>query len=149
MAGRIAFCVTMLYISGTDRRVNKWAKNTTFAFIALQIIINMLAFIMFYVQCGTHLDVFWDLSKMKMQPEVCLEARIQTDLGYFQGAFNCLTDLYLTVLPGILIEHTKLSIKKKIGLALLLCLSILALAASIVKTYEARALSNVLDYSCT
>lgn len=148
MAGRIAFCVTMLYIAGTDRRVNRWAKYATIAFIVLQVIVNLLAFIMFYAQCGLHLDIFWTPSRLPDQATYCMDVKIQTDLGYFQGAINCLTDAYMTVLPAILIEHTKLSIKKKIGLAFLLCLSILALTAAIVKTYEAKALSQVADYSC-
>jgi hypothetical protein len=36
-----------------------------------------------------------------------------------------MTDVFLTILPGVLIEHTRLSLKNKIGLAFLLCLSIL------------------------
>ena len=148
MAGRVAFCVTMLYISGTDRRVSRWAKTATLVFIVLQLVINLLAFVMFYAQCGTQLSIFWTPSEIALVSDHCLEPRIQTDLGYFQGAFNCLTDAYLTILPAILIDHTKLSMKKKVGLGFLLCLSILALTAAVVKTYEAKALSEVTDYSC-
>lgn len=55
----------------------------------------------------------------------------------------------MTALPGVLIEHTRLTVKAKVGLAFLLCLSVLAMVASIVKTYEAKALSEVLDYTCS
>lgn len=137
----------MLYIAGTDRRVHRWAKYATWIFIVGQIVINLLAFVVFYAQCGKHLDIFWTPSKISMQPEYCMDVRIQTDLGYVQGAFNCVTDAYLTILPAILIDHTKLSMKKKVGLGFLLCLSVLALTAAIVKTYEAKALSEVADYS--
>ena len=145
MAGRIAFCVTMLYLSGTDPRVKKWPIWT---FIVLQLIVNVGTVIVFYAQCGTHLDVFWNPSKEALSQKYCWAAEYQTDFGYFQGSFNTLTDAFLTALPAILIEHTSLSLKKKIGLAFLLCLSILALAASIVKTYEAKALSEVIDFTC-
>lgn len=148
MAGRIAFCITMLYIAGTDSRVHKWAKHTTVVFVVLQVVVNLLAFIIFYAQCGTHLSIFWNLSKQALTPKYCMDIKIQTDLGYFQGAVNCVTDAYLTLLPAILIDHTKLSLKKKTGLGFLLCLSILALTAAIVKTYEAKALSEISDYSC-
>lgn len=127
---------------------DRWAKYVTTAFIILQLVINMLAFIVFYAQCGDRLSVLWHPMEMVQHPEYCMDVSVQTDLGYFQGAFNCLTDAYLTFLPGLLIEHTKLSIKKKIGLACLLCLSIVALSAAIGKTYEAKALSEVADYSC-
>lgn len=138
----------MLYIGGTDRRVHRWAKYVTSGFIVGQVVVNLLAFALFYAQCGTHLDIFWTPSKVAMTPKYCWDVQIQTDLGYFQGAFNCLTDAYLTILPAILIEHSKLSLKKKIGMGLLLCLSVLALTAAIVKTYEAKALGEVADYSC-
>ncbi len=81
-------------------------------------------------------------------PLYCLDPKYQTDFGYFAGSFNCLTDAFLTILPAILIKHTRLSVKKKIGLAFLLCLSILALCAAIVKTFEAKWLSQVTDYTC-
>lgn len=120
----------------------------TFWQIVLQVVTNILAFTVFYAQCGTHLYALWHPEVFLRHPEYCLDFRIQTDLGYFQGAFNCLTDAYVTALPAILIEHSRLSVKKKIGLAFLLCLSVVALAAAIGKTYEAKALSEVADYSC-
>lgn len=148
MAGRVAFCITMLYVAGTDRKVHRWAKYVTATLIVLQVVINILAFIVFYAQCGSRLHVLWHPEVLYAHPEYCMDVSIQTDLGYFQGAFNCLTDAYLTFLPALLIEHTKLSIKKKIGLAFLLCLSVAALTAAIGKTYEAKALSEVADYTC-
>lgn len=150
MAGRVSFCITMLYISGTDVRVTKWAKYTTVAFLIGQIIANIVAFIVFYAQCGTRIELLWaiDPSEFALRREVCMDVDVQKILGYGLGAFNCLTDAYMTILPAILIEHSRLSLKRKIGLAFLLCLSVLALAAAIVKTYEAKALSEVSDYSC-
>lgn len=67
-----------------------------------------------------------------------------------------------------MIEHTQISFKSKLGLACLLCLSVLlvvlhsrcsighvtdtsfrsAMIASIVKTYEAKSLSMIFDFSC-
>jgi len=49
------------------------------------------------------------------------------------GSFNTVTDAFLTLIPAILIEHTRLSFKHKVGLACLLCLSVL---------YELMAISN-------
>lgn len=140
----------MLYISGTDVRVTRWAKYTTIAFLVGQIIANLLAFIIFYAQCGTRIDLLWGITpaKLVLRRQICMNVEVQKILGYGLGAFNCLTDAYMTILPAILIEHSRLSLKRKIGLAFLLCLSVLALAAAIVKTYEAKALSEVSDYSC-
>ena len=145
MAGRISFCVTLLFLVGTDSRVKKWP---IWVFIVLQVLVNVSSVIAFYAQCDSNLDLYWTPSKASMMPEYCWDPTVQTKLGYFTGSFNCLTDAFLTILPAVLIEHTKLSMKKKIGLGCLLCLSVLALAASIVKTYAVKALSQVSDYTC-
>ncbi|CAJ2508491.1 Uu.00g135170.m01.CDS01 [Anthostomella pinea] len=142
MAGRMAFCVTLLYLAGTDPKVKKWPIWTM---LTLQFVVNVATIIVFYSQCGSDINLLWSMTDETYTK--CGNPQIQTDFGYFQGAFNTLTDLFLTALPAILIEHTRLSVKAKLGLACLLCLSILAMIASIVKTYEARALSEVLDYT--
>jgi hypothetical protein len=144
MAGRISFCITMLYLAKTDPRVVRWPIWT---FIGGQFLFNMAAVIFFYSQCGTNLKALLESDHELIQRD-CLDTRYQTDFQYFVGSFNCVTDLYLTILPGMLINHTRLTLKKKIGLGFLLCLSVLALAAAIVKTFEARALSERTDYTC-
>ena len=146
MVGRISFCVTLLFLAGTDSRVKKWP---IWSFIVIQVLVNLASVVAFYGQCGTKLDIYWTPSKTAMMSTHCWDPRIQTELGYFAGSVNCVTDAFLTVLPAVLIEHTKLSLKKKVGLACLLCLSVLALVASIVKTYAVKALSQVTDYTCS
>ena len=117
-------------------------------FIVLQAITNIGSVISFYTQCGAHLEVFWTPSEQKLAPLYCFDPVVQTKSGYAVGAFNCLTDAFLTVLPAILIDHTKLSLKRKLGLACLLCLSVAALAAAVVKTYFMKSFSEVTDYTC-
>ncbi|KAF2772411.1 hypothetical protein EJ03DRAFT_203606 [Teratosphaeria nubilosa] len=144
MFGRMGFCITMLFLTGTDPRVKKWP---VWVFIVLQFLVNVTGVILFFTQCGTNLYVIWDPDKEYLYFDVCMNAKIQTYFQYANGAFNTLTDFYLTLLPAILIEHTRLSLKNKIGLACLLCLSVLAMIASIVKTTEARVLSEIIDYT--
>ena len=145
VAGRIAFCITMLFLTGTDPRVKKWP---IWVFIFFQAAINITGVIVFYAQCGSNLDLFWTPANGRSYTQSCLNPALQSNFGYAVGAFNCLTDAFLTLLPAILIEHTQLSLKRKIGLAFLLCLSIVALAAAIIKTYSMRELSRVSDYTC-
>ena len=146
MAGHIAFCVTMLFLTGTDPRVKKWPL---WMFIILHALVNIAQVAIFYTQCGTELDIYWVPAKHDLDPTHCWDLTIQTQFGYFVGAFNSLTDFYLTILPAVLIEHTILSLEQKVGLTFLLCLSIDALAASTVKTYAMKALSELLDFTCT
>lgn len=144
MFGRISFCCTVLFLTRTDPRMPTWPIHAS---IALQVLVNCLGVILFYVQCGRNLDTFWTITKQINYEEYCWDPEVQTKYQYVMGSFNTVTDFFLAVLPAILIEHTRLSRKSKIGLAFLLCLSILAMAASIVKTYEAKVLSQVTDYS--
>ncbi|KXS99635.1 hypothetical protein AC578_9906 [Pseudocercospora eumusae] len=115
--------------------------------IDIFVIVNVVGLVVFFVQCGTNLDTFWTFEKQFKYDEYCWNPDIQTDFQYGMGAFNTATDAFLSILPAILVEHTLLSRKNKIGLALLLCLSIFAMGASIVKTYEAKVLSEVTDYT--
>ncbi|KAI7703155.1 hypothetical protein KC353_g14277, partial [Hortaea werneckii] len=56
MFGRMSFLVSLLYLTGTDVRVSRWP---IWAFIALQFIINVVAIIVFFTQCGNQLDILW------------------------------------------------------------------------------------------
>ncbi|CAK4033832.1 Hypothetical predicted protein [Lecanosticta acicola] len=142
--GRLSFCCTVLWLARTDPRMPLWP---IYFFIALQIILNALGMILFYVQCGPDLDTFWTISKELHYDDYCWSPLVQTKYQYAMGAFNTLFDLFLAIVPAILIEHSRLSRKSKIGLACLLCLSLLAMVASIIKTYEAKNLSHVSDYT--
>ncbi|GAB7359185.1 hypothetical protein MBLNU230_g5252t1 [Neophaeotheca triangularis] len=144
MAARVSYCITLLFLSGTDPLVKKWP---TWVFIALQIIFNLGAVVICCVQCGLHLDILWKPEKMPMWDEYCWDPVVQRDYVYFLGAFNTLTDVFLAVLPAMLIIHTTWPLKTKIGLGLVLCLSILAMIGSIVKTYETKNLSQIIDFS--
>ena len=122
MAGRIAFCITLLYLSGTERRIRTWP---IWCFIVGQLVVNVTNVIVFYTQCGTRLAVLWTPGDELKIITLCKNPNLQTHYSYFQGAFNTLTDAYLTGLPAVLIQHSKLSLKSKLGLATMLCLSIL------------------------
>ncbi|KAK0941448.1 hypothetical protein LTR29_006982 [Friedmanniomyces endolithicus] len=148
MIGRIAFLVTVYYLAGTDKRVKRWP---VVLFVAGQLLVNISAIIVFYTQCGSDLRLLWNaLSSAADLAEhyaKCSDPVLQTDYGYFQGSFNTVTDAFLTLMPAVLIQHTSRSLKTKIGLAFLLCLSAVAMIASIVKTFYSKALSEPLDYT--
>lgn len=121
MFGRIGFCLTMLFLTRTDPHVRRWP---IYVFIVLQVLVNVVGVIFFYTQCGTHFSNLWDSTSEAQFAERCQNPIYQTDYGYLMGGVNTLTDLFLTILPAVLIERTRLSVKSKIGLAFLLCLSI-------------------------
>ena len=123
MVGRIAFCVSLLFLTGTDPLVK---KMPIWIVISLQLAINITAIIVYDTQCGTHVDLIWTASNHLAEYEAdCSNSVIQTYFGYFVGAFNTLTDAFLAALPALLIKHTRLPVKRKIELSFLLCLSVL------------------------
>ncbi|KAH0362505.1 hypothetical protein KCU65_g7975, partial [Aureobasidium melanogenum] len=143
MLGRLSFCAFLLCVADTDPRTKKWP---IWMFIVLQIIVNVLASVLLLATCGNHLDGLFALD-LGSYFTYCLPVEIQTNYAYFAGAFNTLTDFFLTVQPALLIMHTKLATSNKIGVASLLCLSIIAMIAAIVRTVAAHKLSDVGDYT--
>ncbi|KAK4507021.1 hypothetical protein PRZ48_000755 [Zasmidium cellare] len=142
--GRISFCWTLLMITRSDSRTKTWPIWT---FIAVQLLVNCIGVTVFYAQCGPHLDVFWNIQKQLDYHDYCWAPKIQTKFGYFMGAVNVVTDAFLAVFPAVLIEQTRLSRKTKAGLWCLLGLSGFAMIVAVVKTYEAKMLSKVTDYT--
>ncbi|KAL1302404.1 hypothetical protein AAFC00_002803 [Neodothiora populina] len=144
MFGRMSFCISLMFIAGTDPHIKKW---TIYVFIALQILVNLGSVITMYSQCGTHLNVLFFTNDWDQVQGYCWDPSVQANYNYFAGSINTITDIYLTILPGIMIIHTNIPLRQKIGLALLLCLSSVAMVASIVKTYESKSLNQIVDYT--
>ncbi|KAF2172908.1 hypothetical protein M409DRAFT_16863 [Zasmidium cellare ATCC 36951] len=142
--GRISFAYTLLMITRSDPRTKTWP---IWMFIVLQVLVNFVGITLFYVQCGSHSNVYWNVMEQVSYHDYCWSPKIQTRYGYFMGAFNVVTDAFLAVFPALLIEQTRLSRKTKIGLWCLLGLSAFAMIAAVVKTYEAKMLSKVTDYT--
>jgi hypothetical protein len=117
MLGRISFCIYLYYIIGSS---SQWQRITLYVFGALQVAINVVCVVMIFAQCGTHVTAIWGA-----ETATCMIPDVQTYYGYFQSAFNSLSDLYLTVLLAIIVWRLQTSTAVKAGLGLLLCLSVL------------------------
>lgn len=118
MFGRVAFCVYLYNILGVS---SPRKRQSLIATIVLQLAINISCTIMIYTQCGTNLQALWNPSVKA----VCLSADVQTNYGYVQSAINSLSDLYLTVLPALIVWGMQTKISIKLGLTALLSLSVL------------------------
>lgn len=79
MTGRIGFCVTLLFLTGTDPRVKRWP---IWAVIFLQFAINVSTIIVFFTQCGLNMDILWKTAitgNLAVYHEKCENAALQTD----------------------------------------------------------------------
>ena len=131
--GRTSFCLFLLNTVGAQKsvRVILWVT------IVLQLIINFLHIILLYCSCGVQMNALWDLSVHAK----CLTYTSMSDYLYFLGgeypfssliskspvdalaAWNALTDLFLTVLPGYLLKDLNVERRKKYVIMVLLCIS--------------------------
>ncbi|PNS17839.1 hypothetical protein CAC42_16 [Sphaceloma murrayae] len=144
MAGRLSFCFFLLWVIGENSRVKRWP---IYVFMVLQVVVNVASVVVMYAQCGKELDILWTLWRVNEVSTVCWNPKIQTWWGYVSGSLNSLTDLFLTVLPAVVVSFSKLTWRSRIGLMGLLCLSFVAMVASIKKTIESRVLSEWADYT--
>lgn len=124
----------LLWVSGSDPKIKRWPL---YVCMAVQVVVNFVQVFLALAQCGTHLSALWDFTIGYYT--FCWNPIIQTYYGYFSGcestqllfviptdtvsAVNTVADLFLTVYPAIIVQHVALTLKSKIGLWLLLCLS--------------------------
>ncbi|KAJ9297736.1 hypothetical protein DTO271G3_3957 [Paecilomyces variotii] len=106
------------------------------------VVLNFLAFIILFVQCHPTSRV-WDPSV----PGYCVSVDVQPDVGFAQGAINTLSDLVLTVIGMTVVLHLNVRKWTKVVLAVLMGLSSIAMAASIVKTVELKRLESTVDFT--
>lgn len=79
MTGRIGFCVTLLFLSGTDARVKRWP---IWVIIFLQLAINVSTIVVFFTQCGRNMDIVWQTALTgdeTLYYERCENPALQTD----------------------------------------------------------------------
>ncbi|KAI9706884.1 MAG: hypothetical protein M1820_004663 [Bogoriella megaspora] len=163
MLGRISFASFLLAVLGpTDR----WFRISLWVIIVVQVLQDAAIIIELFTQCGTHTSALWDPN---LNPaELCIPLTLQTFLAYFSSgtpasnhlfmgvghkanyqflAFNSLSDLWLTILPALVLRSLSLHRNTKWALAAVLCLSLFAFAASLVKTVENANLSALGDFT--
>jgi hypothetical protein len=128
--GRLSFTIYMLRLVGCD----KFKRYLLHFCIYFNLLVNILCIILIFVQCGPYVTAIWDTHAPGASH--CWSKQVQSRYGYFQGACNTLIDLTLTVLPAWVVWNLKLPRNIKLGLVVLLGLSLFAAVASIVKTVK-------------
>ncbi|KAI9653627.1 MAG: hypothetical protein M1821_006974 [Bathelium mastoideum] len=142
MFGRVSFAFFLLNILGPR---DKWFRVSLWAVIAIQFLQDAAIIIELFTQCGTHTDALWDPHVNAAKD--CIPLTLQTVLAYLSSAFNSISDLWLSALPAIMLRGLAMARSTKYALAAVLCLSLFAFAASIVKTIENANLSAVGDFT--
>lgn len=82
MAGRLSFCFFLLWVIGENPRIKRWP---IYSAMVIQVAVNIASIVVMYAQCGTDLNILWDLLRAGEVSTRCWDPRIQTWWGYFSG----------------------------------------------------------------
>jgi hypothetical protein len=133
--GRMSFIALVFKLFG----VNKSLRWGLWALFATQFIINLVVTVVFFFQCSD-IRALWDFTihascwnpsimtvSCQMSPGLAHRIVLTSwqKLGYFQNAFNGVTDLFLTCLPAVMMSKLHLKKRTKFYLSILLGLSLL------------------------
>lgn len=133
---RISFCLYMLRVLSTTSATR---KRTIYGFIALQLAVNVPVSIFVFTQCGSF-KTLWQHGLMEPSPS-CVRHRTIKVLAMVAVIINAATDLYLTILPAVVVWSIKvMTARARLGLVATLGLSFFATIASVIKIWCVYAL---------
>jgi len=134
MLGRVSFCFFLLSTVGTENliRVLLWTA------LISQVLVNICYIVVQYSSCGSHITALWDNTVHAK----CVPYNTMIDYLYYNSAWNAFTDLFLTVLPAVLLKGLKIQLRKKIVATILLCVSVFAFVASVTKCIMIKEMAN-------
>ncbi|KAF2148577.1 hypothetical protein K461DRAFT_324883 [Myriangium duriaei CBS 260.36] len=142
MFGRIGFAIYLLNLIGPTDHIQRGLLR---AVMVLQVVFNVLVVIQLLGQCGKNISAMWDPAVEAIA--TCQSPLVETNIGYVQSSINSACDLILTVLPFMVVSQLHLSMRTKIGLAGLLCLSMFAFVASLIKAVSIKNLAVRNNFS--
>ncbi|KAI9708783.1 MAG: hypothetical protein M1820_003738 [Bogoriella megaspora] len=137
--GRTSFCFYLLAIIGKTKHNLKYP---IWGFIVLQWIFNLTLIITLYAVCGTDMVVIAD------PRTTCYHQSPWSNYTYFVGAFNVVTDFFLTLAPSWMVWRLRTPFSVKLAASTLLSLSVVAMAAAIWRNCEIDILfSRDIDFT--
>ncbi|KAI4753625.1 hypothetical protein E4T52_14237 [Aureobasidium sp. EXF-3400] len=133
---RISFCLYMLRVLSTTSATR---KRCIYAFIALQLLVNVPMSILVFTQCGDFHNL-WGHGMAESAPS-CVHHIVIKSAAITASVFNAVTDLFLTILPAMVVWSIKvMTPRARLGLVATLGLSFFATVASAIKAYYVYAM---------
>lgn len=135
---RISFCLYMLRVLGVASLTR---KMSVWAIIALQVMVNITIVTVTLSQCGS----FHNLWKDGFAPDAtCIRHDTARDIALATVSLNAFADLYLTVLPVLVIGKIQaMNMRTKVGIMATLGLSLFAAVASTCKVWYTHVLYSL------
>ncbi|KAG9857106.1 hypothetical protein KCU98_g1177, partial [Aureobasidium melanogenum] len=133
---RISFCLYMLRVLSTTSATR---KRCIYAFVTLQLLINVPMSILVFTQCGDFHNL-WGHGMAESAPS-CVHHIVIKSAAITASVFNAVTDLFLTILPAMVVWSIKvMTPRARLGLVATLGLSFFATIASAIKVYYVYAM---------
>ncbi|KAI1372863.1 hypothetical protein F4677DRAFT_449117 [Hypoxylon crocopeplum] len=137
--GRIAVGFTILRVLGST---SKWRRQTLWALMALTSAITTVTAIFTFTQCKDP-TALWQPSKRPTT--FCYDPSIQNNFSIFSASWNSAVDFALALLPASFIWRLHLTVRKRIGLAVLLGCGTLSGVCAALKTAQLVSLTARSD----
>ncbi|KAL1304005.1 hypothetical protein AAFC00_000446 [Neodothiora populina] len=131
------------YVKNTGRSKQRNAYIVVLSVVGLSTAFNLATVVQVYTECGKDFSAVWD--PVVAATAHCQSMSIETNVGYGQSALNSLVDLLLSSFPLLIIFSLQLTRQQKTSLCLVLMVSYVAVAASVVKAVEIKELSSSTD----
>ncbi|KAI1407193.1 hypothetical protein F5Y13DRAFT_206546 [Hypoxylon sp. FL1857] len=137
--GKIAVGLTILRLLGST---SKWRKRGLWVLIILTGVITIVTAIFTFTQCKVP-AALWQPS---LRPTAsCYDPSIQSNFSIFSASWNSAIDFILALLPGTFIWRLHLTVRKRVGLIVLLGCGMLSGVCSAIKTAQLVSLAARSD----
>ncbi|GAB0134512.1 hypothetical protein EsDP_00002879 [Epichloe bromicola] len=129
-AGKLSVGVLLWRVVGSTTFWRKW--SLCFAVMAA-FVWSIVVIALTFAQCSPP-RALWEQSLVAQGKATCWSPTIIANFAIFLSTWNILTDLFLAFLPATFLYNLDLTVKKKLGLCLLLGLGATAAVFAAVKT---------------
>ncbi|KAF7511805.1 hypothetical protein GJ744_003536 [Endocarpon pusillum] len=136
--GKVSVAFLVLRLIGPT---TVWRRRFLYSNAMLFMLLSILSFVLFFAQC-TPLRATWE----PVPGARCWNPTVTTTYGIFQSAYGTVLDFILAFMPITFIWRLKLSVKKKLGLCILLGLGVIAGVCAAFRTQQAAKLAYHVDH---
>ncbi|ORY62073.1 uncharacterized protein BCR38DRAFT_394688 [Pseudomassariella vexata] len=119
---------------------NLWRTRCLFAMAILQVIFAFVSVIIVFVMCSP-LEKLWNTSL----PGHCWSPNVMNDFSYWLSAWTTLTDIVLAVVPIVAFWKLQMRLSTKLGICIMMGLTLLSAAITVVKAVYLRLLFDQTD----
>ncbi|KAI1404835.1 hypothetical protein F4819DRAFT_503417 [Hypoxylon fuscum] len=138
---KISVCFLYLRLFGA---VSKWRKRGLWFLIVLSGLIGVATVVLIFVQCRTP-AALWNPAVHSTT--YCIDPKVQSKVATIFQSLNCGIDCILALLPITFTWNLRMSVRKKVGLTLLLSGGMLSAICAAIKTYLLHTLEHRVDYT--